>query len=80
MLETLRSANKAVGAKQVGRALQKSQALRVFLAQDADPKLTDPIEVLCENQSIPVEKVNTMLELGKVCGIAVGSSVAAIVE
>lgn len=83
MLETLRlepSDKKAVGAKQVGRALRNGEALRVYLAQDADPKVTEPIEILCKKQSVPMEKVGSMSELGKACGIAVGSAVAAVVE
>ncbi|MDF2838962.1 MAG: Firmicutes ribosomal L7Ae family protein [Evtepia sp.] len=83
MLETLRSKpsdKRAVGAKQVGRALRNGEVLCVFLAEDADPKVTEPIEILCKNQSVSVEKVSSMSELGKACGIAVGSSVAAIVE
>lgn len=83
MLETLRlepSDKRAVGAKQVGRALRNGAVLRVFLAENADPKVTEPIEILSKNQSIPVEKVSSMSELGKACGIAVGCAVAAIVE
>jgi len=83
MLETLRSepsGKRTVGAKQVGRALRNGGVLHVFLAEDADPKVTEPIEMLCQKQSVPLEKVESMSELGKACGIAVGCSVAAIVE
>jgi large subunit ribosomal protein L7A len=80
MLEAFKTAKKAVGVKQVGRALRSGQATFVCLAQDADPKVTEPIALLCEKQSIPMEWVTTMAELGKACGIAVGSAVAALVE
>lgn len=83
MLEALQSKpseNRAVGAKQVGRALRNGAVLHVFLAEDADPKVTEPIEMLCQKQSVPVEKISCMSELGKACGIAVGCAVAAIVE
>lgn len=80
MLETLQTATKAVGVKQVGRALRNGQAKRVFLAEDADPKVTEPIAFLCEQLSVPCESVHTMTVLGKACGISVGSAVAAIVE
>ena len=80
MLEALKTANKAVGVKQVGRALRNGQVLCVYLAEDADPKVTEPIELLCDNQSISVEKVKSMSGLGKACGIAVGSAVAAVVK
>lgn len=79
MLESLQSAHKAVGVKQVGRALRNGQAEKVFLAEDADPKVTEPIASLCERLSVPVESVHTMTALGKACGISVGSAVAAII-
>lgn len=79
MPEALQTAKKAVGAKQVGRALKNGQATRVFLAEDADPKVTEPIAHLCEGDGVPVEFVRSMVTLGKACGISVGSAVAAIV-
>lgn len=80
MLEKLRTAHKVTGAKQVGRALKNGQATCVFLAEDADPRVTEPIVALCSEQSIPVESVATMSRLGELCGISVGSAVAATIE
>lgn len=80
MLTDLKSAKKVTGAKQVTRALKNGAARRVFLAQDADPRVIDPIENLCREQGIQTEVVPTMTALGAACGIAVGSAVAAIVE
>ena len=50
MLTDLKSAKKVTGAKQVTRALKNGTARRVFLAQDADPRVTEPIELLCREQ------------------------------
>lgn len=80
MVEKLKNAHKVTGAKQVARALKSGQATHVFLAEDADPRVTDPILSLCTEASIPVERVATMSRLGELCGIAVGSAVAAVVE
>ena len=80
MLTDLKSAKKVTVAKQVTRALKNGAARRVFLAQDADPRVIDPIENLCREQGIQTEAVPTMTALGAACGIAVGSAVAAIVE
>ena len=80
MLEALKTAPKAVGAKQVGRALRSGEASLVYLAEDADPKVTEPIAHLCEELSVPTESVQTMASLGKICGISVGCAVAAILE
>ncbi|MFQ9412546.1 MAG: L7Ae/L30e/S12e/Gadd45 family ribosomal protein [Evtepia gabavorous] len=71
---------KGDGAKQVTRALKNGTARRVFLAQDADPRVTEPIELLCREQGTETEAVATMAALGSACGIAVGSAVAAVVD
>lgn len=80
MLEELQKLPKAVGAKQVGRALRAGRVSYVFLAEDADPKITAPIALLCEEQSVPIEPVRTMMVLGRACGIPVGSAVAAFLK
>ena len=69
---------KVVGAKQTRRALRDGKAVRVFLAKDADPALTEPIEAMSEELGVEVEWIPTMKELGSTYGIAVGSAVAAV--
>ena len=64
MLTDLKSAKKVTGAKQVTRALKNGTARRVFLAQDADPRVTEPIELLCREQGTETEAVATMAALG----------------
>ncbi len=67
-----------VGAKQVRRSIESGKALKVFLAGDADPHLTEPISQLCREKDVETETVPAMKELGKACGISVGAAVAAI--
>lgn len=75
------SGNKiVVGAKQLRKALLKGRASRVFLAKDADPAITEPIEVLCQQYGVPCARVCSMTELGKQCGIEVGAAAAAAVD
>ena len=76
MLADLKTAQKVTGAKQVTRALKNGTARRVFLAQDADPRVTEPIAALCREQGTETESVDTMAALGSACGIAVGSAVS----
>ena len=78
MLSELTSPNKVVGAKQVKRALNDGRAKKVFLAGDADPRVTQPLAQQAVNQRVAVELVPTMKELGAACGISVGSAVAAL--
>jgi large subunit ribosomal protein L7A len=69
-----------VGAKQTKRALSAGRARSVYLAQDADPRVTGEIRQLCQESGVPVCDVPAMRELGHACGIAVGAAVAALVD
>ncbi|MCI8415339.1 MAG: 50S ribosomal protein L7ae-like protein [Ruminiclostridium sp.] len=80
MLAELTTGNKVTGAKQVTRALKNGAARRVFLAQDADDRVTEPVLHLCQELGVETETVPTMAELGRACGIAVGSAVAALCQ
>ncbi len=71
------SAAKVVGAKQTRRALNSGAVAKVFLARDADPRVTSPVEELAAELGVETVKVPTMKELGGACGIAVGAAVAA---
>ena len=69
-----------VGAKQLRKALQSGRASRVFLAKNADPALTEPLEALSQEYDIPVVWVPNMQDLGKHCGIEVGAAAAAALK
>ena len=80
MLDELAAREKIVGIKQLRKALRDETAAKVFVAKDADPKITDPILEICRANGITVEETETMAELGKACGIEVGAAVAAILK
>ena len=67
-----------VGAKQLKKAVKAGRAKVVFLAENADPAVTEPLEVLCAANHIQVTWVRTMAELGRSCGIEVGAAAAAL--
>lgn len=79
MLTKLANGTKVVGAKQVKRAVEAGRAVTVFLASDADPRITESIAALCVEKGIETVTAPSMKELGKACGISVGSAVAATV-
>ena len=79
MIAELNAAGRVVGAKQVKRALSDGRAKKVFLAGDADPRVTEPLAALAREKGTAVEEVPSMKELGAACGIAVGSAAAALV-
>ena len=69
-----------VGAKQLRKALERGNATRVYLADNADPAITEPIAQMCREFHIECAWVPSMLDLGKACGIEVGAAAAAAVD
>lgn len=69
-----------VGAKQLKKAVEAGRARYVFLAKNADPAVTAPIEAMCVQRNIQITWVPSMAELGHSCGIEVGAAAAAVVD
>ena len=69
-----------VGAKQIKKALSSGRATWVILAENADPAITEPLEQMCRQYHISCAWVPNMLDLGKACGIEVGTAAAAAVD
>ena len=80
MLEEWKAVSKVAGGKQVRRALKENRAALVLFAADANPNVTGPILSLCEEIGVSAEKVPSMKELGRTCGISVGAAVAAVLR
>ncbi len=72
------SRNKVVGTKQTIKALENDEVLKVYIARDADEKIVQPVIYLCEANNIELLYVESMQQLGKICGIKVKAAVAAI--
>ena len=70
----------AVGAKQLKKAVNAGTAQHVFLAENADPALTQPLAELCGEYQIQITWVATMADLGSACGIEVGAAAAAVLK
>ena len=68
-----------VGAKQLRKALSSGRAQHVFLAENADPAITEPIAAVCMASGIELTWVACMADLGRACGIEVGAAAAATV-
>ena len=78
MLNELKNSPKVVGIKQLRKALGREEVLQIWLARDADPVLTEPLEAQAERQRIPVQWAVSMKELGQACGISVGAAAAGL--
>ena len=74
----LTSCKVVVGMKQLKKALLKGTARYVFLAENADPVVTEPIETMCRQRSVEFSWVPSKSDLGQACGIDVGASAAAV--
>ena len=71
---------KVVGVKQTAKALQKQTASAVYIAADAEERITAPIKAECEKQNVDCLVVESMQALGKACGSHAGASAAAILN
>lgn len=76
--DALKTAKKVIGAKQATKAVEKGLASLVYLAGDADVRVTTPIRELCTQKGVEVVMVPSMGELGKACGIEVGAAAVAL--
>ncbi len=79
-LDALKTAKKAIGVKQTTKAVEKSLAQLVYLAENADQRITAPLKDLCSQKSVAVEMIATMEELGKACAIEVGAAAVAVLK
>ncbi|UNC90931.1 L7Ae/L30e/S12e/Gadd45 family ribosomal protein [Candidatus Contubernalis alkaliaceticus] len=80
-LERLQGAVKTViGTKQTMKAVKNHEAKLVFVALDAENRVTRPVQDLCNEHNIEIVEIPLMDELGKACGIKVGAAMVAILR
>ena len=80
MMQKLAGKRTVVGAKQLRKALNSGAAKFVFLAENADPAITEPIAALCQQNAVNFAWVRSMTDLGHACGIEVGAAAAAALD
>ena len=76
----LLAGEKVIGAKQTLKAIEHQKAVVVYLAQDADDKVTIPIKEACLLNNIEIIVVDTKVKLGKQCGLTVGAAACAVLK
>ena len=78
-LERLKQARRTVtGMKQTQKAVENGKVEHVFIARNADERVTRPVLEICAQKGIPVTMVETMAELGKACCMKVQAAMAAV--
>ena len=70
--------DRVAGVRSTERAIESRSAQKVFVAKDAEDRVTRHIVALCKEKGIPVEAVPSMKELGESCGLRVGASCCAV--
>lgn len=81
MVKHLENAGRKVaGLKQVLREAQAGTIERVYIAKDAEDHLKEKVSDALKNTDVKLIEVDTMDELGAVCGIKVGAACAAVLK
>ena len=69
-----------IGTKQTVKALKEGNVRELIVAKDADPKVTAKVVNEALDINVPILYVDSMIKLGKACGIEVGASTVAIIR
>lgn len=80
MLSELRTARKVIGVKQSKKAIRDGRAAAVYIAMDAERRVTGPIYDLCSETGTQVVEIATMTELGDAVNIDVGAAVVVVLS
>jgi len=65
-----------VGARQSMKALTNGNVSEVYMAEDSDEFIKNDFIKECEARDINIVRYNTKAELGRDCGIEIGTAVA----
>lgn len=68
-----------VGTKQTVKALKTANMDELIIAKDADPIVIEKVVQVANDMNIPINQVDSMKKLGKVCGIEVGAAAVAVI-
>lgn len=79
MIERIKG-KKVVGVKQSMKAIKLGNAQIVYIAKDAEEKVTEPIITLSEDNALDIIYIDTMKDLGRMCGIEVGAAVTVVLK
>ena len=81
MLKELAQPEKrVVGTKQIVKKFAADELKMLVVATDAQEHIKQRLLSLAEEKGVPVIHIASMAELGKRCGIAVGSAAAGILK
>ncbi|WP_330408010.1 ribosomal L7Ae/L30e/S12e/Gadd45 family protein [Vallitalea guaymasensis] len=79
-MHRLKTNSKVIGMKQTLKALENDEVEVLYVAKDAQDKVTTRLIELAGSQQIPVVYIDTMEELGSVCDVEVKTATAALIK
>ena len=77
MVERL-NGKKLIGIKQSTKAIKNGEGKVLYVANDADSKVLRPLVEIAEEKNLEIRNIQTMKELGRMCGIEVGCAATLI--
>ena len=81
LAEALRTpGRRAVGVREARKHLERGLVERVIVARDADAPVTDDLVREAGVRGVTIDYTETMVELGRACGIQVGAAAAALLR
>jgi large subunit ribosomal protein L7A len=69
---------RVVGMRETLKRMTQGMAVGVFVAKDAEPRVIEEVVAQSQARGVPLEYVDSMDELGRLCGIEVGAACAAL--
>lgn len=67
-----------VGIKQAAKAISNDNCKVLYVAKDVEEKLVNPLIEKAKEKNVDIIHIDTMKELGKLCGIQVAASATAV--
>lgn len=80
MAEDLKKLRKKIGIKECRKAVENDNAVKVFVAKDAEERVVKDFIELCNNKAIEINYADSMTSLGKACGIDVGAATVVLLK
>jgi large subunit ribosomal protein L7A len=71
---------KIVGAKQALKAVKADMAKAVYVAMDAEPRITKTVIETAKQHNVEIIYIETMHRLGTMCSIEVGAAIACVLK
>lgn len=78
--KVLQAQKTIIGTKQTVKALKEGKVQVLFIATDAEAKVTAKVIEEALGLDVPIQYVDSMKKLGKACGIEVGAAAVAIIR